>query len=218
MRSPAPVFTGCCHRKAGRSSTQHPAGKHATKFLAQLDSLGIKAITLPFEATPNGAVQSMADAKLYAEHFKANSDKIDGLVICLPNFGDEIAVAELVKQGQASTFPILLQASNDETRQGRMSHSRRDALLRQSSRSPTISGNTACRSPKTSHHTVDIASDEFKTDLDRFARVCRDGPWPDQCPYRLDRRAHRTGSRPCAIPKSCCRLPGSQLSPPISAR
>ena len=37
-------------------------------------------------------------------------DEIDGLVICLPNFGDEIAVAELVNRARLDV-PILLQAS-----------------------------------------------------------------------------------------------------------
>ena len=43
----------------------------------------------------------------------ANRDRIDGLVICLPNFGDEIAIAELVNRAKLNV-PILLQASNDE--------------------------------------------------------------------------------------------------------
>ena len=81
--------------------------------LAQLGALGIDVITLPYEATANGAVQSIADAELYARHFKANADKIDGLVICLPNFGDEIAIIELVNRAKLNV-PILLQASNDE--------------------------------------------------------------------------------------------------------
>ena len=81
--------------------------------LAQLQRLGLRAIILPYEATANGAVQSVADADLYARHFRAHADEIDGLVICLPNFGDEIAVAELVNRARLNV-PILLQASNDE--------------------------------------------------------------------------------------------------------
>ena len=40
-------------------------------------------------------------------------ETIDGLVICLPNFGDEIAISELVNEARLDV-PILLQASNDE--------------------------------------------------------------------------------------------------------
>ena len=81
--------------------------------LAQLAKRNIDAVILPFDATPNGAVQSIADADLYAAHFRAHADRIDGLVICLPNFGDEIAVVELVNRARLNV-PILLQASNDE--------------------------------------------------------------------------------------------------------
>jgi len=81
--------------------------------LAQLERLGIEAVILPYEATANGAVQSVADADLYARHFRAHADRIDGLVICLPNLGDEIAIAELVNRARLNV-PILLQASNDE--------------------------------------------------------------------------------------------------------
>ncbi len=81
-----------------------------TEVLAHLDRLGIEAVILPYEATANGAVQGIADAELYASHFKARRDDIDGLVICLPNFGDEIAIAELVNRAKLNV-PILLQAS-----------------------------------------------------------------------------------------------------------
>ena len=78
-----------------------------------LEKLGVNIVTLPFEATVNGAVQSIDDAKLYAAHFREHRDNIDGLVICLPNFGDEIAIADLVSRASLNV-PILLQASNDE--------------------------------------------------------------------------------------------------------
>ncbi len=93
---------------------------------AQLARLGIDVVTLPYEATANGAVQSIPDAELYAQHFKANRDRIDGLVICLPNFGDEFAIAELVSRAKLDV-PILLQASNDEVEKVDV-HSRRDAF------------------------------------------------------------------------------------------
>jgi len=78
-----------------------------------LARLGVDVITLSFEATANGAVQSIPDAKLSANHFKANRDRIDCLVICLPDFGDEIAIAELVSRAKLNV-PTLLQASKIE--------------------------------------------------------------------------------------------------------
>ena len=147
-----------------------PCRQARDEVLAQLARLGIDAVTLPFEATDNGAVQSMADAKLYAAHFKAHRDTIDGLVICLPNFGDEIAVAELVNRAGLNV-PILLQASNDEI--GKVDvHSRRDAFCGKLS----VANNFwqyGVPFTETAQHTMDIASEAFAADLDRFARVCR---------------------------------------------
>lgn len=103
-----------------------PCQDSRRQTLAQLDRLGIKALILPYEATANGAVQSIPDAELYAAFFKEHRDQIDGLVICLPNFGDEIAIAELVNRAKLNV-PILLQASNDEVDKVSVSQ-RRDAF------------------------------------------------------------------------------------------
>lgn len=137
---------------------------------AQLARLGIDAVILPFEATANGAVQSIADADLYAAHFRANADRIDGLVICLPNFGDEIAVAELVNRARLNV-PILLQASNDEVSKVSIKD-RRDAFCGKIS----VTNNFwqyGVPFSETTSHTSDTWGEEFGADLDRFARVCR---------------------------------------------
>ena len=140
------------------------------EVLAQLSRLGIDAVTLPFEATANGAVQSIADAELYARHFREHADRIDGLVICLPNFGDEIAIAELVSRARLDV-PILLQASNDEVDRVDV-HSRRDAFCGKIS----VTNNFwQYRVPftETTFHTCDTGGAAFGADLARFARVCR---------------------------------------------
>ena len=141
-----------------------------TQVLAQLEKLGIDAVILPVDATDNGAVQSIPDAKLYADHFKKHRDAIDGLVICLPNFGDEIAIAELINRTKLNV-PILLQASNDELDKVDV-HSRRDAFCGKLS----VANNFwqyGVAFTETTNHTCDIDSDEFLGDLDRFVRVCR---------------------------------------------
>ena len=140
------------------------------QVLAQLEGLGIKSVILPYEATANGAVQSMADAELYAAHFRAHADEIDGLVICLPNFGDEIAVVELVNRAKLNV-PILLQASNDSPTRVDVK-SRRDAFCGKIS----VSNNFyqyGVPFTETTSHTSDVWGEEFRGDLDRFGRVCR---------------------------------------------
>ena len=115
-------------------------------------------------------MQSVEDAKLYAEHFSRHRGEIDGLVICLPNFGDEIAIAELVNRAGLQV-PILLQASNDEIDKVDV-HSRRDAFCGKIS----VANNFWQYSvpfTETTRHTMDVDSDEFAIDLDRFARTCR---------------------------------------------
>jgi L-fucose isomerase-like protein len=147
-----------------------PCRDARTEVIAHLDRLGIRAIILPFEATANGAVQSIADAELYAAHFKAHRDEIDGLVICLPNFGDEIAIAELVNRAKLNV-PILLQASNDEVDKVDV-HSRRDAFCGKLS----VTNNFwqyGVSFTETTNHTCDVGSSEFGADLERFGRVCR---------------------------------------------
>jgi L-fucose isomerase-like protein len=138
--------------------------------LTQLHRLGVDVVTLPYEATENGAVQCMADADLYARHFRAHADRIDGLVICLPNFGDEIAIAELVNRARLNV-PILLQAANDEVDKVDI-HSRRDAFCGKIS----VSNNFwqyGVPFTETSLHTCDIGGEVFGHDLERFARLCR---------------------------------------------
>lgn len=147
-----------------------PCKQARDDVLKQFDALGLRAAILPFEATENGAVQSIDDAKLYADHFKSMRDEIDGLVICLPNFGDEIAIAEMVNRA-GLRVPILLQACNDEIDKVDV-HSRRDAFCGKIS----VSNNFwqyGVPFTETTLHTMDIASDAFASDLDRFARVCR---------------------------------------------
>lgn len=147
-----------------------PCQASRVETLAQLQRLGVEVLTLPFDATLNGAVQSIEDAKLYADYFKQHRDSIDGLVICLPNFGDEIAIAELVSRSTLKV-PILLQASNDEVDKVDV-HSRRDAYCGKLS----ITNNFyqyGVPYSETTEHTCDTNSEVFGADLDWFARVCR---------------------------------------------
>ena len=140
------------------------------QVIAQLGKLGVDYSILPIEATKNGAVQSRDDARKYAAHFRALRDEIDGLVICLPNFGDEIAIAELVHEARLGV-PILLQASNDEIDKVDMA-GRRDAFCGKFS----VANNFyqyGIPFTDTTNHTSDVDGEEFAGDLDRFARTCR---------------------------------------------
>ena len=147
-----------------------PALETRKELVAELGRLNISYSILPLDATKNGAVQSREDARLYAGYFREQRDSIDGLVICLPNFGDEIAISELMNEARLNV-PILLQASNDEIDKVDV-HSRRDAFCGKFS----VTNNFyqyGVRFTDTTSHTCDIGGDEFATGLDRFARTCR---------------------------------------------
>ncbi len=149
-------------------------------------------------------MQSREDARRYAAHFRAQREDIDGLVICLPNFGDEIAIFELVNEARLDV-PILLQASNDEIDKVDVA-SRRDAFCGKFS----VANNFyqyGVPFTDTTSHTSDVDGAEFAADLDRFVRICRVGARPEARAHRRHRRAHRRRSRPCASARSCCRPP-----------
>jgi L-fucose isomerase-like protein len=92
---------------AGSSLTALLRLRPVSRLFAQFEKLGIAVKTLPADATENGAVQSRKDAALYGDFFRSQRDDIDGLVILLPNFGDEVAVAECISRA-ALNVPILL--------------------------------------------------------------------------------------------------------------
>ena len=147
-----------------------PALDARNQLIAQLDRLNVGYSILPVEATKNGAVQSRQDARRYAAHFRDQREAIDGLVICLPNFGDEIAISELVNEAKLD-LPILLQASNDDIDKVDV-HSRRDAFCGKLS----VTNNFyqyGVPFTDTTSHTSDVYGEEFGLDLDRFARICR---------------------------------------------
>lgn len=139
-------------------------------LIAQLDKLGIAYRILPVEATLNGSVESREDVRKYVELFDTHRHEIDGVVVVLPNFGDEIAVVETLQRSRLNV-PVLVQACNDDVNKVDL-RSRRDAFCGKLSVCNNLYQYNIPFTDTTSH-TCDIASDEFAADLDRFARVCR---------------------------------------------
>ncbi len=138
--------------------------------IAQLDKLGIGYHILPVDATNNGTVETKEDVRKYVQLFDEHRHDIDGFVVLLPNFGDEIAVIETIQRSKLNV-PVLVQASNDELDKVDL-RGRRDSFCGKLS----VCNNLyqyGINFTDTTTHTSDIASDEFAADLDRFARVCR---------------------------------------------
>ena len=138
--------------------------------IAQLDKLGIGYHILPVSETNNGSVETKEDVRKYVQLFDENRHDIDGIVVLLPNFGDEIAVVETINRSKLNV-PVLVQACNDDIDKVDL-RSRRDSFCGKLS----VCNNLyqyGIEFTDTTTHTSDIASDEFASDLDRFARVCR---------------------------------------------
>jgi len=83
------------------------------EMLKTLASLGIKTILLDTSATKYGAVESLSDAQKCADLFRAHAGEIDGLLVTLPNFGDERAVANTIRWS-GLRVPVLIHAFNDD--------------------------------------------------------------------------------------------------------
>ena len=69
------------------------------EMLQLLDEMGFNVITLTPEQTTYGSIESLSDARQCAELFDAHRHEIDGVIVTLPNFGDERAVAGVCVTG-----------------------------------------------------------------------------------------------------------------------
>jgi L-fucose isomerase-like protein len=139
-------------------------------ILDVLKTNGYGAVALPMTETKYGAVETLEDAGKCAELFASRAKDIGGIIVTLPNFGDERGIAETIKRSGLDV-PILIQAEQDVAGQMKIDR-RRDSFcgkisacnnLRQAGIAFTL----------TRSHTVQVTSPEFKEDLDRFAAVCR---------------------------------------------
>ena len=129
---------------------------------------GFDYLCMEEDQTRYGAVETREEGKKYASFLEKNREKVDGVILCLPNFGDENgAMAAL----QNVNVPILVQAYPDELGKMDFAH-RRDAmcgkfamcnLLRQAGIPYTL----------TEKFVVAPSDESFQHDLTRFAGVCR---------------------------------------------
>jgi len=140
------------------------------EILATLEKLGIKVVTLPLKATRFGAVESLEDAQKCADLFKQNAGKIDGLLITLPNFGDERGVANAIRWS-GLRVPVLIHAFNDDPKIMTIKD-RRDSFCGKMS---VCNNLRQYRVPftLTRLHTCAPDSKSFEQDLQDFVVTCR---------------------------------------------
>jgi L-fucose isomerase-like protein len=146
------------------------AGTARKELLELLDELAIEYVIGSEDATPHGTVENLEHAKIYARLFRENAERIDGVLVILPNFGDELGVVQTLDMARLNV-PVMVQACKDELDKVGV-FSRRDAFCGKFS----VCNNLYQYNipfTDTTYHTCDIKSQAFRDDLDRFGRICR---------------------------------------------
>jgi L-fucose isomerase-like protein len=148
----------------------HLAKSGREEILKALEAAGMTAVTLGPKESKFGAVETHEEAKRCAALFRKRADEIDGIVVTLPNFGDERAVADALRLS-GLRVPALVQATPDNP--GKMGiATRRDSFCGKMS---VCNNLTQYGIPYslTTLHTVSPDSAAFRQDLDWFAASCR---------------------------------------------
>src|SRR5579885_3077484 len=91
----------------------HLAAEGRETILQVLEQAGIRAVIPDASATDHGAIESLAESRLCAEVFRQHRDEIDGILVTLPNFGDERAIANSIRFADLNV-PVLIHAFNDD--------------------------------------------------------------------------------------------------------
>jgi L-fucose isomerase-like protein len=148
----------------------HLAKSGRDEMIQVLQKAGIDIVALTPEQSKHGAIETYEEAKRCADLFRSKASEIDGVIVTLPNFGDERAIADALRLA-GLRVPVLVQATPDTPGKMLITH-RRDSFCGKMS---------ACNNLRqygipyslTTLHTVSPDSPEFSKDLDWFSGVCR---------------------------------------------
>ena len=142
------------------------------QLLRTLADEGYDYVILPEDATPTGSssIETREDGLKCAELFRQNRDRIDGIIVSLPNFGFEIGIINAISVADLNV-PILVQACDDENDKVDLD-SRRDAFCGKIS----VCNNLyqyGIPFTDTTQHTYSIYSELLAKDINKFAGICR---------------------------------------------
>ncbi len=148
----------------------HLAKSGREEIIKVLEAAGYRVVILSPEDSKYGAVETRAESKKCAALFDQHRHEIDGIIVTLPNFGEERGIVEAI-HGSGLKVPVLIQATPDRVDSMAISD-RRDSFCGKMS---------ACNNLKqygipyslTTLHTEALDSPEFAADLAQFAAVCR---------------------------------------------
>lgn len=142
------------------------------QLLKTITEQGYDYVILPENATPTGSssIETREDGLKCAALFRENRDRIDGIIVSLPNFGFEIGIINAISVSELNV-PILVQACDDENDKVDLD-SRRDAFCGKLS----VCNNLyqyGIPFTDTTLHTYSIYSDLLAKDINKFAAICR---------------------------------------------
>lgn len=142
------------------------------QLLKTLADEGYDYVILPEDATPTGSssIETREDGLKCAELFRQNRDRIDGIIVSLPNFGFEIGIINAISVADLNV-PVLVQACDDENDKVDLD-SRRDAFCGKIS----VCNNLyqyGIPFTDTTLRTYSIYSELLAKDINKFAGICR---------------------------------------------
>ena len=143
------------------------ARRELTQLFADLE---VDPIWLTAEDTKLGSVETWSDAARCGDLFGRHRAEIAGILVCLPNFGDERGIADAIRLSDLKV-PILVQACPDDL----------DAFGLQRRRDAFCGKISACNNLRqyglqytlTRDHTTSILSGRFREDMLNFLASCR---------------------------------------------
>jgi L-fucose isomerase-like protein len=138
--------------------------------LRLLSASGIRPLMVSPNETKLGGIETHAEARQCADLFRRHRDEIAGVLVVLPNFGDEKGVADVLKLASLDV-PVLIQAYPDDLNQLGVAR-RRDAFCGKISVCNNLN-QSGIKFTLTDKHVSALDSDRFRADLDRFLRICR---------------------------------------------
>jgi len=139
-------------------------------ILALSAKMGFEAVMLSEKDSKLGGVETYVDARKCADLFKQHRDSIQGVLVVLPNFGDERGVADTLKLAGLNV-PVLRQADPDDLDKLDPKN-RRDAFCGKIS----VANNLyqyGFKFSLTAKHVSRPTDDAFARDLGDFIAVCR---------------------------------------------
>src|SRR6202011_3108579 len=96
------------------------------EMIQALTKAGMDCVALGTEDINHGAVETHEEAKRCAALFQKNRERLDGVIVSLPNFGDERAIADTLRLARLEV-PVLVQATPDDALKMTILH-RRDSF------------------------------------------------------------------------------------------